>query len=971
MEMSPERWEAIKSLFEAALDEAPSRRCLFLQQRCPDPTVRAEVERLLAEHDKAREFLSTPAIGNLAPKVEPETEDLLEGKLLAGRFLVVRFIAGGGMGEVYEAEDQELRERVAIKTIRAEVLAQRNAVARFRREVHLARKVTHPNVCRIFDMFRHKLEVSNAQKEIVFISMELLNGKTLAARLKKAGWMSEIEALPLVRQMASALAAAHGVGVVHRDFKPGNVVLVHTPVQETVRAVVTDFGLAVESQFSDDAVSLSTGKGILGTPAYMAPEQLEGRPATTASDIYAFGLVIYEMVTGARPFNGDTPASGALMRLSESPRPPRQFRPGLSIPWETAILRCLERDPASRFSSAEEIVAAISGQSSESNTGAMRRKVDVRGASTPVAEVGGEHRNGSADGQSWSRSRPRQLFAVALGVLLAATAFAVDQLWLRPKTTTSHATITRISRWNRPILGARLSPDGHSVAFTSRVNGTEQVFIMLTSGGDPLQLTNDMGDKSVDAFSHDGKQIYYTRTLGRNEVWAVPTLGGAARRVVAASCVVPSRDGVTLYYGKSYRSAIYRADQFGLNEQVVYDFGDTSPVIIPILQFPDSDDLLVVAGHREDPSLFRFFRVRLSTHQALDLGEVSAYPDFAWGEPGKTVLFRRTDPSTNGVTNIWKYDLKDRTLRQITFGAGTDSSPMPDPGGKGMYYVSGQFSGFLTAYDIRSKRSTDILFEEATQPIISPDGKHLMYITVPTGDRNELWVSDVAGENKVKIVTRKSLGTGAWASDNLHLFFFEIEANIGTKGYIVGADGNGLREVLHTRDTLWSAAWSPDQESLYVSASGKGPPAVWRWSLKGESPEELVDNCGAVSDVDPGGQYLLSVVQAGEKTGIYGVSISEKKCISLIPETVTFAASFAHDGESFAYAVQSESAITIYRQPWKNGIITGASQTASRIPFVFHLDFGGGNAYDFSRDLSTVVYVRSDYRQDLYLLSWK
>ena len=359
MELSPEKWETIKSLFEAALEEDSTRRSAFLEGRCPDATVRAEVERLLAEHDKAREFLSTPALANLAPKVEVPTEGLLEGTLLAGRFLVVRFIAGGGMGEVYEAEDQELRERVAIKTIRPEVLAQPNAVARFRREVHLARKVTHPNVCRIFDLFRHKPEATNLQDETVFISMELLNGKTLAAHLKQAGRLSETEALPMVRQMASALAAAHSVGVVHRDFKPGNVVLVHAAGQETLRPVVTDFGLAVQSLSSDDVASLSTGQGILGTPAYMAPEQLEGRPSTTASDIYAFGLVIYEMVTGARPFHGDTPASAALKRLSEPPTPPRQLQPGLSLPWETAILRCLERDPAKRFSSAEEVAAAL------------------------------------------------------------------------------------------------------------------------------------------------------------------------------------------------------------------------------------------------------------------------------------------------------------------------------------------------------------------------------------------------------------------------------------------------------------------------------------------------------------------------------------------------------------------------------------------------------------------------------------
>ena len=186
--------------------------------------------------------------------------------------------------------------------------------------------------------------------------MELLHGKTLSEQLK-AGRLDASEALPLVEQMAAALGAAHAVGIVHRDFKPGNVVLVGAPGRW--RAVVTDFGLALRSLTADEGASHSTGQTFLGTPAYMSPEQLEGRPATPASDIYALGLVMYEIVTGARPFQGDTPISAALKRLTETPAPPRKFEPRLSGVWESVILRCLERDPARRFTSAEEVTDAF------------------------------------------------------------------------------------------------------------------------------------------------------------------------------------------------------------------------------------------------------------------------------------------------------------------------------------------------------------------------------------------------------------------------------------------------------------------------------------------------------------------------------------------------------------------------------------------------------------------------------------
>lgn len=390
MATQQDNWEAVKALFEAALEETAANRSSFLKVRCPDASVCAEVERLLAEHDEAASFLSAglpsglPAdlSRDLPPDLSPEvptvslddfrppaghaatTQQLPVSQVLAGRFRIVRYIAGGGMGEVYEAEDQELRERVAVKTIRREILVQPNALARFKREVYLARKVTHPNVCRIFDLFRHKPEDGSVQEEIVFISMELLRGKTLAARMNGKR-MSPSQALPLIVQMASALAAAHDVGIVHRDFKPGNVVLVGSSGE---RAVVTDFGLALQSQASDEGVSLSTGQGLLGTPAYMAPEQLEGRPATNASDIYALGLVIYEMVAGQRPFTGDNPLSSAFKRLSEVPRPPRGLAPELSPAWESVILRCLARDPADRFANARDVATALAENSPQSIT---------------------------------------------------------------------------------------------------------------------------------------------------------------------------------------------------------------------------------------------------------------------------------------------------------------------------------------------------------------------------------------------------------------------------------------------------------------------------------------------------------------------------------------------------------------------------------------------------------------------------
>ncbi len=287
--------------------------------------------------------------------------------ILAGRFRIVRFIAQGGMGEVYEAEDLELRDHVALKTISHPVANGERAMERFRREVQLARRVTHANVCRIFDIFRHHSSSSDPSKpdtEIAFLTMELLSGETLAQRLDRVGRLSPSDGLSIVTQVAAGLAAAHRAGVIHRDFKTGNVLLVPDPTEPGgTRAVVTDFGLAHASAGEVVGTPSLTGSGVVaGTPAYMAPEQVEGGEATAAADLYSLGVVMYEMVTGACPFTGHTPLSIAVKRLKEVPPSPVTRVPDLDPRWNAAILRCLERDPADRFASASDLVKALAGE---------------------------------------------------------------------------------------------------------------------------------------------------------------------------------------------------------------------------------------------------------------------------------------------------------------------------------------------------------------------------------------------------------------------------------------------------------------------------------------------------------------------------------------------------------------------------------------------------------------------------------
>jgi tRNA A-37 threonylcarbamoyl transferase component Bud32 len=309
----------------------------------------SDLQRVIAGGSRSSATLLEPA-----PPGDAAHPTFPQNALIANRYRIVRFVAEGGMGEVYEAEDLELHTRVALKTVRQEIAAHPRILERFKREILTARSVTHANVCRIFDLGVH---AGSEGQKLTFFTMEFLEGETLSERIARAGRFSTRDALPLVSQLADALAAAHAAGIVHRDFKSPNVMLV--PDGASVRAVVTDFGLARGTNV--ESAAITTNEGTLhGSPAYMAPEQVSGKTIGAPADLYALGVVVFEMVTGALPFLEETAMLTAVKRLHAVAPSPRTLARHLDPRWERAILRCLAREPADRFSSVTDFVAALS-----------------------------------------------------------------------------------------------------------------------------------------------------------------------------------------------------------------------------------------------------------------------------------------------------------------------------------------------------------------------------------------------------------------------------------------------------------------------------------------------------------------------------------------------------------------------------------------------------------------------------------
>src|SRR5262245_14446962 len=387
--MSPNRWEQINRIYDAAVDVEEKKRASFLEEACgEDAELRQEVESLLAYDRQAKHFINQPALQATAEKLASEPPSLVGRRL--GPYQIQSVLGAGGMGEVYKARDTRLNRTVAIKVLPRYLSERADLRQRFEREARAIAGLNHPNICALYDVGR--------EEGIDFLVMEYVEGETLSHRLRKGPLPTE-QLLRTAVDIATALDQAHRQGVIHRDLKPGNIMLTKAG------AKLLDFGLAKRAAREGEtpgepargdarpptetkSESLTEEGMILGTLEYMAPEQVEAKETDTRTDIFALGVVIYEMATGRKAFEGDSKASLASAILTSEPPPITKIQPMAPPALERVVKRCLAKDPEERWQTARDLASelkwiaeaggAITARAAEAQTARLKHIARVR-----------------------------------------------------------------------------------------------------------------------------------------------------------------------------------------------------------------------------------------------------------------------------------------------------------------------------------------------------------------------------------------------------------------------------------------------------------------------------------------------------------------------------------------------------------------------------------------------------------------
>ncbi|MEO8370533.1 MAG: protein kinase [Candidatus Solibacter sp.] len=880
--MDAQRWQRIEQIYHDALQYPAADRQAFLGQACGgDAELRAEVSSLLQQSSEG--MLDRPvwqAVGG-------RHEGSMIGRSIA-HFEIVGRLGEGGMGAVYKARDRHLDRDVALKVLLPETLSRPDLRRRFVQEAKAASALNHPNIIHVYD-------VDEAGGEL-FIAMEYVAGRTLDQEISHRG-LPLRQALGYAVPIASALAKAHASGIVHRDLKPTNIMITE---EHTVK--VLDFGLAKLTEDRPEDLTGTREGTVLGTAAYMSPEQAEGRPVDPRSDIFSFGAVLYEMVTGERAFAGASRMATISAVLRDEPKPPSEIREGLPSELERVIARCLRKDPARRFQHMEDLRVALEELKEESE------------AALPAVAVKAARR--VAPVRRW----------VAGGVIAAIC--VAGFLWKyglpaggRPP---GAAETVQVTTSPGVAIGASFSPDSKRIAYSSNRSGWFEIYARDAGPrGEERQVTKDGQQNTDPAWSPDGKSIAY-HSVAQHGIWVIAAEGGTPRQISGfGSSPAWSPDGGQLAFRSYEPTSLASSDWPGDGDSTIWTVA------------ADGSRLQQVTNRNNPPG---------------------QHADPAWSPDGRRIVFASMGIITMGFRGVlWMVDPVSAELQPVAqnqIWAGVNPVFAPDGRGiyfagrpkydapSGVYYVplngeqkpvelcrtrqaapsrlsvarNGKVLAFTRLVNasqiwITGEAGADgrPLYQDAVVrarvPNFSPDGKRLT-VQVQSDDSSlGIWLMDADGRNSN--VFRPEAGnsnSANWNADSSALIL-NLFSSVGQRVVRFGLTDGSRRTLWETDITGARIHITPDEQEL-VYDTGR-PRNIWKLKINGAQAKQLTFDRERAwfPEVSWDGQWIVYQVGRGDSSEIAVMDRNGGQQQILTPEPgKRFSHSFASDNRRIAYA---------------------------------------------------------------------
>jgi serine/threonine protein kinase len=704
------------------------------------------------------------------------------------------------MGDVYRAKDSRLGRSVALKVLPPDVANDANRRQRFDAEARAASALNHPNILSVFDTGTHE--------GLAYMVTELIEGESLRDMLRQ-GPLPVSRVVDLASQVADALAVAHAAGIIHRDLKPENIM-----VTRDGRAKVLDFGLAKQVEAPNtadsDATKLLTRTSagtVLGTAAYMSPEQVMAKDLDARSDLFSFGLVLHEVLTGKQTFQRATPVEAMTAILREDPP---ELPEAIPSTLRAIVMHCLEKEPERRFHSARDLAFALRTVTG-SSTGSRGT-----GQTAPVAAV----------------RVPRKWMWPGIAAVLAALLGAIGLMHFLeiPPIDLAAYRFTPFANDHEAENEAAWSPDGKSIAYVKTIDGTPQLMVRALDSAIPLQLTKGKVRITHAFWSPDSTLIYYTGRAGKGELWGVSPSGGRSAKILEdLRNAAISPDGKTL--------AIWRAEESGGNAKSTLWISSPpgsapqrytpDPFAIPLdsvgngLWFaPDGQSiLLVTSGVSPAIWVLPYPANRGTPRRVFEKMDFNFVPRASWMPDSRHAVLSFS--TGGGQPSLWLADLKREKMRRLTASAGAEEDPSVAPDGRRLVFTSTTDDFDLIELPLDGSRPRTLLANSRNMysPSWSPDGDQFLYATDRDGS-SEIWSHNVKANLDRPLVTPQEFPAGTTTSlshpvfspDGSRFAFVRSATGEPTTIWVMSVAGGALIRL--STEYMVAPTWSPDGNSI-------------------------------------------------------------------------------------------------------------------------------------------------------------